>query len=845
MKSLWLLSLAGPVLLIAGGLSAGRAEIAPDSTLPQSSRVNRAGSQTVITGGTQRGRNQFHSFRKFSVQSGEVASFQGIDPAISNLFVRVTGRSLSRINGVVEVLGTNQQISPANLFLINPNGISFGSNATLRIGGSLVATTAEAIRFADGQPFSAANPQAPPLLTVSTPVGLQFGNRPGRIVHQSLAELSAGLNQTLALVGGDLRLNGSQLSMEGGRIELGSVAESGVVNLTPIQSGWDLDFSGIRQWGNIQLQGSGITGREIQLQGNQIVVDGSFVNSEQAGGRIEIEAADSVVLQAQGNLTTQTLSNQPAGDIAISTARLILEGGSLLGSQTECSGACDNGQSGNVEIVASDQVVVSGIALSEVDGVVRQDPSQIFNQSQGSGATGTLSITTDRLQVQQGGQINTTTFQAGNAGDLIIQANQIDLVGLALTPNGRPVFIEGLPASGGLFVGTGPGSDGNGGTLRITTDRLRVQDGAILQATTYGRGNAGNIVIQATDSVEVTGASNQANIPARITATSGGIRGLSTAEAEQATGRGGNLTINTRQLRIADQGIIAVNSLNPAGAGAGSIQITANQITLNNRGQLNAQTESGDNPNLSINLRGVELLTLRGNSEISTSAGVLSGDGNGGDINISASVILDAPAEDSDISANAGRETAGNIRIDAQGILGIQEQDQNTPRSDITATAESGVNGEILINSPTLDPTQGIVELPSTVVDASRLIAQGCEARQRTATTELGEFVITGRGGVPPTPTDLRSSAAVITDWATLDTTPQSTRLSTQPQPPHQDTTHFSPADNELARSAAVVEAQGWIRDREGQVALVAQAGAGSTYPVWTVPACQDAQLQP
>src|SRR3569832_689633 len=118
------------------------AQITGDNTLgAERSRVTSLGAGVFqIQGGATRGKNLFHSLSEFSVPTNGVAYFNNTS-TIQNIITRVTGVSFSSIDGTLQTNGG------ANLFLLNPNGIIFGQNARLNIGGSFVATTANAIQF--------------------------------------------------------------------------------------------------------------------------------------------------------------------------------------------------------------------------------------------------------------------------------------------------------------------------------------------------------------------------------------------------------------------------------------------------------------------------------------------------------------------------------------------------------------------------------------------------------------------------------------------------------------------------------------------------------------------------
>ncbi|WNZ23729.1 S-layer family protein [Leptolyngbya sp. NK1-12] len=847
-----LLGLGSVLFGLAGGFAVSApARIVPDQSLPRPSVTTPRERTTVITGGTQRGRNLFHSFREFSVPNGGAASFQQVDPAVTNIFSRVTGSARSRINGLIEVREIGGSISRANFFLINPNGIVFGPNATLNMGGSFMATTADRINFADGTQFSAIAPQTTPLLTVSVPVGLQFGNRLGSIASYSYAQaidetgnprLTAsgetvfGLNvpagQTLALVGGDLVIAAESpdapagiLSTEGGRIELGSVASAGEVRLSPNDLGWALGYNDIRSFGSIRLgkdavvDASGLRGGAIRVQGGQVSLSGessqiySVTYGAQQGRPIRITASDSLTMSGGlSSIRTETEGRGTAGDIEISTRHLVIRNGGRIGSITLAEG-----RGGNVRVNASESVLLAGVSDIYL--------SLLYVLSRGEGPSGNLMINTNRLQVLEGGNITSTTINTGDAGDMTIRAEDVDLAGIALDKAGNPIqlqFDEGrVPYSSGIFVGTAPGSQGRGGSLAMRTQRLRLRDGTLLQANTYGSRRAGDLDIRATESVEVTGRSENGRFRTSIAASSGGLPNVGSGVVASALGLGGDVEIRTGDLTVRDGAVVAVNSRNPAAAGAGRLSIRANRIMLDNQADLNAQTESGRNAR--IDLRGVDLLVLRRGSRISTEAGSSTGGGNAGRIDIDANFILNAPAENSDIVADADREDAGRIEIEAQGILGIAQRDQRTPQSDITANSRAGVDGEISISTPTVDPTRGLVELPSTVVDASRLIARGCRAEDHPVAEQSGEFVITGRGGVPPSPTDLRSSEAIITGWVSFDSEAASVRSGT----PH--------VEADSAPSAPIAEAQTWILGTDGRVKLVAPTAAASPSPPMSV----------
>ncbi|MEA5580044.1 S-layer family protein [Nodularia harveyana UHCC-0300] len=802
--------------ILAGGMIfPANAQVISDGTT--NTIVNPNGNNFNILNGIEKGNNLFHSFSNFSVPTGGSATFDLTNtPNITTIFSRVTGGNISNIDGLIQTLNGN---NPASLFLMNPNGIMFGENAKLNIGGSFVGTTATSIKFADGTEFNGVNSNTTPLLTMSVPIGLQFGSNPGTIAVQGTGnnqqldgsfpisgltssnglQLSSG--KTLALVGGDLVLNGSFLSAPGGRIELGSVIQ-GNTNINLTSQALTLSYPHDTQsFGNIQMsQGAvasvrGTSPGSIQIQGKQIDLrDGSLAVVQNLGsktaGDITINATESLQVigmspdfQSSSGIVNETLQAGASGNIAINTPKLTIDQGAIVINRTYSSAP-----SGNV-VVEANEVSVGGIKPGN------PSPAPIFGvliaATYGRGQGGDLLLSTDRLTIFGGGNVGTRSFLAGNGGNVKIRADTVQVSSLNTLPGSLLISLLSANTFG----------SGNAGDLQLDTRTLSIQDGGLVSVSTVNFGNAGNLTINASESIDVSGIKDSQN-PSYIGAiarpstvfTPAGI-----SDNSNSTAKAGSVTINTPKLTVRNQGTVFAQ--NQILGDAGTLTINADILHLDNGGSLSASTKVGEGGNINLQLR--DRLLMRHDSLINAEAG---GTGNGGNININAPVITGL--ENSDIIANAVEGNGGNIQITTQGIFGLEFNDELTPQSDITASSQFGVNGTVQIDNFGIDPNSGLVELPANLVDASQEIAAGC------ADTSGSSFVVTGRGGIPQNPTqDVRSDRtwSDVRDISAFQhkNSPVTAKISETPAP--------------------LVQATSWRLNAQGKIELVADKSIATT----------------
>lgn len=661
-------------------------QIIPDTTLPVNSQVVPGCTVCVINGGTVRGANLFHSFQAFSLATGSSALFN--NPAtIQTILARVTGGSTSFIDGLIQTNGT------ASLFFLNPSGIVFGPNARLNVGGSFVASTANSFQFPDGTEFSATNPQAPPLLAVNVPLGLQYG---------PIAPGSTITNRGQLIAGEDLTLVGDRLDLQG-----------------TLQANRHLT---LRAQDTLQIRDTAQTpflaqaGGNLTLQGDRLV-DIFALNHPgfpfQSGGNLTVIGDGLISTDAHFTAGGNFAVRQVNGAIA--------NFGSLLDPIFNVGGDFDVGNytGASLFVTAGGNIRFGQVTISAIDPAIA--PTRAFILRAGGNITATGNVVglvpflinppfDSRLIVdfQAGGNITTqSVFTTGGPITLVAQS--------AITTRTLSTFANRVPPGTITLTSLGGTIDTSAGELNTFA---RVGNGGAITFTALGNITTGSMDSGSLEAGTVGGA-------IALTSTGGSITALDTLRTDSIFGGAGPIQLNaagnisTRDLlafTFGDQngGTIqatsggtfsAIDSLisgGTAGAGrAGDLLIRADTVDLTNTIVNTGTRGTGIAGGLTLNSR---VTNLRDGTALV--AGTV-GSGRGGDIRVVASEQLNlsgvspssAAVPTQVVTNTTGLGAAGDIFVDA-GRVTMQGG------AIIATTAfgdRTGDGGNIIVNAAQVD----------------------------------------------------------------------------------------------------------------------------------------------
>ncbi|MBD2075716.1 filamentous hemagglutinin N-terminal domain-containing protein [Phormidium sp. FACHB-592] len=691
------------------------AQVTPDTTLPSGERSQvSAGPLFQIDGGAIRDRNLFHSFAQFSLRQGETTFFNNA-ATITNIISRVTGGQPSQLDGLIQTSGS------ANLFFINPSGILFGPNAALNVGGSFLATTASAIQFGNEGLYSATNPTAPSLLTVN-PSALLFNQLANQsIVSQAKLQVPSG--QSLALVGGNVLLNQAALLAQGGRVELGGLFGQGVVALNGNGSSLRLSYQDLQQpladlsltgaEVNVRTGGSiGVNAQNLRLaSGSKLqggVATGEGIPGSKAGD-IDLKVSGAIVFTDGSLIDHATLGNADSGNVNVTAGSILLKDGSQINASS-----FGRGNSGTVTLRSQGAVIVDGEASGG-------RPGGIFSQINANavGNSGGINIFAESVTVTNGALLSASTLGIGDSGSINIQAQ-------------REVRFAGVGSvnrsASGAFSGVQSGAVGNSSGITIVADSLLMENGAQLDANTFGQGNAGLIDLRVLDAVTLKGDSS---------GVLGDPGGIYSYIGERAIGNSSGISITARSFSMQNGAALVASTFGQGNGGDIRLQI-ADSVTLDGQtpqfssGIFSSVSRIAQGDSGQISLAAASLTVTNG-AAIATSA-LGNGKMAGVNINVAGAVSFDGVGLDGFPSGIFSRVGRGAIKDEIGGNA-----------ITVTARSVSLTNGAQFQTSTLGQQPAGSISI--NAIDDVRIVGKDAATGQSSGLFSATTINSSGNGG--------------------------------------------------------------------------------------------------
>lgn len=557
--------------------------------------------------------------------------------------VEVHARGNVALNGIINVdpssfdgvtiagNGGDVRIQAAGNINLGPGALI---NSTGVVGGNVALISDSAVRLA-GQPLE--NVFLAGVVSFSTgnnARGLDAGDVTVRARSLSLndgAILATSTNPFATDVvqadPGDVIINADQITLDNlsqirANIDPGGIGQAGDVSITgrslSLSNGAQIQSGLFRPQvtnNNLRPAGQGSGGNVILNLSDSIIVSGfspivgvssgifTIADRETVGSPGSITLTTNLLDVSEGALIAATVNNGTPrtnleNDITINANRVFLRSGGQILANTR-----NNADAGNMSLNVGDRLEISGRDPAYQD---RIRLVQQFIDNQRASLPPQLQNFADRLE-----------DLLPNIGDLEISNSGI-YARAAVSQ-----FIETAPASpiegsAGNILVTAPTiemtnsgfidsttfGNGNGGTVGILTQNMRLLEGSeILALTVGGSGNAEGIIILPIDP----------NVPSSLVISGvappipgGSPRGYSSgmfASTEAtATGTAGDILISIDRLQIQNGGVIGVRSR--TAANAGNVIANVNTLELTGGGQiLTAALRGGDAGNIVINAR--------------------------------------------------------------------------------------------------------------------------------------------------------------------------------------------------------------------------------------------------
>ncbi len=564
-------------------------------------------------------------------------------------------------------------------FFINPAGVTFGAGASIHVPGAFHVSTADYLKFPDGR-FQTDVTQTSTFSTAPPEAFGYLGTARASIAIRDGAALKPQTDFPISVVAGDILIDGGLLGAKGGAVH--AIAVGGVSN-------------DIALVGSIPL----VTGTLRVDNGGQIAT----INSGTATppGQIILDAGD-IVMANGGNISSFNASSGQAGEIALNARRVALQSDAYVFSTAQVNGS---GDGANIRLTASDSIAING-------GVNGQ--TSVSTATFSAGNAGHILIQADNIRANTAGYVSSDAFDSstGNTGSITLDA--VD----TMTLSGRSKVYVSTAASGSagtvklkatdITIGSGSyvssvafQGSANAGDVEIRAgNTLSLRDDAAVISSSTSTGNAGNLRISAQDIVldntskiaspAFAGTGNAGSVDVSALGTLSLRHGSAIDSSTASAGRGGNIMVAAANMTIDQESRISSIALEGSGH-AGKIEVrSTNQLTLSNDGSITSATSTqGNAGSVLINANTIDLQSGGHVSTATLSAG------NAGRISVKASgTVAVSTGFVSSSTFGAGRADSIDVSAPVISLAGPQSY-----VSALAAVDSSGQTGAITLSA--------------------------------------------------------------------------------------------------------------------------------------------------
>jgi filamentous hemagglutinin family protein len=555
----------------------------------------------------------------------------------------------------------------------------------------------------------------------------------------------------------------------------------------------------------------------VNVTADTLLIDGqgettgifSGTNTEFALGNAGIISvnADSIAVLGDGQISSATYAQGNAGDVSINTNSLLIDGQGKVGGIFSDANSISTGSAGNVTVVSNELTILNTGRISS-NTYAQGDAGRVFieagnitidsrdssdftcissnTNASASGNAGLVFVNASgNLSLLNQGSISSNTYTAGDAGFVLVEANNITLDGM-----GKVTEISSDAKNS---------SSGDAGIVSVTAkNNLSLLQGGRIVSDAYASGNAGGVVVEAANIVldekaadKFTGISSDAlsgsGDAGIVSVTASGnlslFNGGLISSATYSAGNAGFVEVRGQAITLDGAGhysAISSDALDGSSGYAGVVDVWATgNLTLANGGQITSDTYANGNAGNVIVKAANMVLDGQGTGNFTgITSDALNGTGNAGAVSVTAanhlavlnggvissstqtvgkagSVQVNAPIitmDNATISAQAARGSSGqtgDVSVVASQALALANQAKITLQNDADV-ADTGLlmPTKVTVTAPTIKLNNSQITTAASGNASASNIEVNFSEQLRLDPSFISTTANTGNGGI-------------------------------------------------------------------------------------------------